>query len=35
MFKAKVRIFVNEDNIDNLIAAIEDIADDIMVDITR
>ena len=35
MFKAKAQVCVNDNNIDNLISAIESIADDIMVDISR
>ncbi|WDE00402.1 glycine cleavage system protein R [Thalassomonas actiniarum] len=35
MFKAKTRISVNEDSIDELISALENIADDLMVDISR
>ncbi|MFB1015604.1 MAG: hypothetical protein QMC51_08110 [Alteromonadaceae bacterium] len=35
MFKAKAKVCVNDKNIDNLVSAIESIADDIMVDILR
>ncbi|MBU2872269.1 ACT domain-containing protein [Colwellia sp. E2M01] len=35
MFKAKVKISIDENSIDNLIAALEQIADDLMVDISR
>jgi len=35
MFKAKAQVSVNNDNINDLISAIESIADDIMVDISR
>lgn len=35
MFKAKAQIAVNEDVIDDLINALENIADDLMVDISR
>ena len=35
MFKAKALVSIAEDHIDDLIEAIEDIADDIMVDISR
>lgn len=35
MFKAKAQVRVESTNIDNLVNAIEEIADDIMVDITR
>jgi len=34
MFKAKVQISINEKNIDSLISALENIADDLMVDIS-
>jgi len=35
MFKAKAQVCVNNNKIDGLVSAIEDIADDIMVDISR
>ncbi|MBL4900323.1 MAG: amino acid-binding protein [Colwellia sp.] len=35
MFKAKVQIAMKEDNLDELISALEHIADDLMVDITK
>ncbi|MFQ3288822.1 MAG: glycine cleavage system regulatory protein [Alteromonadaceae bacterium] len=35
MFKAKAKVCVNDKNVDNLVSAIESIADDIMVDILR
>ncbi len=35
LFKAKVQIAIDEKSIDNLISALEQIADDLMVDITR
>lgn len=35
MFKAKVRIAINEKNTNNLVEALEKIADDLVVDITR
>ena len=35
MFKAKVQIAINEADIDELVSALEHIADDLMVDITR
>jgi len=35
LFKAKVQIAMNEENVDKLIEALEQIADDLMVDITR
>lgn len=35
MFKAKVQISMKEDNLDELISALEHIADDLMVDITK
>ncbi len=35
MFKAKVQIAMNEQGVDGLIEALEQIADDLMVDITR
>lgn len=35
MFKAKVQIAMREDNLDELISALEHIADDLMVDITK
>ena len=35
MFKAKVQIAMQDDNLDDLISALEHIADDLMVDITK
>ena len=35
MFKAKAQVCVNDNKIDDLVSAIENIADDIMVDISR
>ena len=35
MFKAKVQIAINEADVDELVSALEHIADDLMVDITR
>jgi glycine cleavage system regulatory protein len=35
MFNAKVQVAMNEDNLDDLIDALEHIADDLMVDITK
>jgi glycine cleavage system regulatory protein len=35
IFKAKVQISIDEKSVDNLIAALENIADDLMVDISR
>lgn len=35
MFKAKVQVAINEDEVDALITALENIADDLMVDISR
>lgn len=35
MFKAKVQIAMNETDVDELVSALEHIADDLMVDITR
>lgn len=35
MFKAKVKISIDENSIDELISALENIADDLMVDISR
>lgn len=35
MFKAKVQVAMKDDNLDNLINALEHIADDLMVDITK
>ena len=35
MFKAKVEIAMKDDNVDDLISALEHIADDLMVDITK
>lgn len=34
MFKAKVQVEMKEDNLDDLVSALEHIADDLMVDIT-
>ncbi|WP_114326615.1 glycine cleavage system protein R [Candidatus Colwellia aromaticivorans] len=35
MFKAKVQVAMKDDNLDDLISALEHIADDLMVDITK
>lgn len=35
MFHAKINVAITEQNIDNMIEALENIADDLMVDITR
>ena len=35
MFKAKVEVAMKDDNLDDLISALEHIADDLMVDITK
>ena len=35
LFKAKVTIAANESDIDNMISALENLADDLMVDISR
>jgi glycine cleavage system regulatory protein len=35
LFKAKVTIAANDSDIDNMISALEDLADDLMVDISR
>jgi glycine cleavage system regulatory protein len=35
IFKAKVQIAIADKSVDNLIAALENIADDLMVDISR
>ena len=35
MFKAKVQVEMKDDNVDDLISALEHIADDLMVDITK